>query len=632
MFRANLAQAEGTIHTLCWSPESDQILFSAGKHLVIRPLQPSSKQIMWKAHDAPVLKADWNVVNNLIVSGGEDCKYRVWDAYGRLLYSSSPAEYSISAVAWAPNGRYFAVGSFNMLRLCDKTGWSHSRDQPDCGSLFHIAWTADSTQVAAASGSGAIIFGQLVQREVTCGHLELRQEEPHTLTVLNVLDDSSEELQFKERVTEMSVSSTHLVVITATQACIYSTSNWNTPHIIELRGTVSLILQAARHFAMVDTINGLQILNFDGRLLSQPKFGAMRPDALSAFSVGYANDLIAIIDAADQKTIRLLEPLTGKQSGSLQHTIEVEHVALSQVGDLGKRRLVLIDKNRDLYITPVQGAQEFYKLHIMVDTVRWNESNNSLAAVADGLLLVWYYPEVIYMDRDLLPSTISKQPAFDWGKTAEIIEFRDTRVQVRRSDGAVVSASVSPYPAILEKFCAVAEWEPALRLCRYVKSQQLWACLAAMAVSGKELHTAEVAYAAIDQVDKLLYMCHIKELPTVEAREAELLLFRRRQAEAVQVLIQGGWVYRAVKLFIRVFQWEKAFELARSQQAHIDTVLFYRQKHLAMLNHRDQEETIQKLAQASQQIGPLNEVAIRAKIDAEKERERERGGARAVPN
>lgn len=102
---------------------------------------------MWKAHDAPVLKTDWNAMNNLIVSGGEDCKYRVWDAYGRQLYSSSPAEYSISSVAWAPNGRYFAVGSFNMLRLCDKTGWSHSREQPDCGSLFEIAWTADSTQV-----------------------------------------------------------------------------------------------------------------------------------------------------------------------------------------------------------------------------------------------------------------------------------------------------------------------------------------------------------------------------------------------------------------------------------------------------------------------------------------------------
>mmetsp|Transcript_14243 Transcript_14243/g.37685 ORF Transcript_14243/g.37685 Transcript_14243/m.37685 type:complete len:275 (-) Transcript_14243:572-1396(-) len=230
-----------------------------------------------------------------------------------------------------------------------------------------------------------------------------------------------------------------------------------------------------------------------------------------------------------------MDPLTGKQLGTLQHSIEVEHIALSQVGDLSRRRLVLVDKNRDLYISPVQGAQELYKLHIMVDAMRWNDCNNSLAAVADGLLLVWYYPEVIYMDRDLLSSTISKQPAFDWGKTAEIVEFRDTRVQIRRSDGALVSASVSPYPTILEKFCAASEWEPALRLCRYVKSQQLWACLAAMAVAGKELHTAEVAYAAIDQVDKLLYMCHIKELPTVEAREAELLLFRRRQVRRCSV-------------------------------------------------------------------------------------------------
>ena len=87
---------------------------------------------MWKAHDAPVLCADWNAVTNLIVSGGEDCKYRVWDCYGRQLYASSASEYSISAVAWAPNGRYFAVGSFNMLRLCDKAGWSHSREVRAC--------------------------------------------------------------------------------------------------------------------------------------------------------------------------------------------------------------------------------------------------------------------------------------------------------------------------------------------------------------------------------------------------------------------------------------------------------------------------------------------------------------------
>ena len=148
-----------------------------------------------------------------------------------------------------------------------------------------------------------------------------------------------------------------------------------------------------------------------------------------------------------------------------------------------------------------------------------------------------------------------------------------------------------------------------------------------MAVAGKELHTAEVAYAAIDQVDKLLYMCHIKELPTVEAREAELLLFRRRKAEALQVLVQAGWIYRAIKMCIRLHQWQQAFELARKHTQHIDTVLYYRQKYLAQVGR---PETIEKLHEAATQLGEINEEAVRAKIEAEKERERERGGGKAA--
>ena len=135
-----------------------------------------------------------------------------------------------------------------------------------------------------------------------------------------------------------------------------------------------------------------QVLNYDGRVLSQPKFQAMRPDALSTLNVGYAPDLLAVIGHADPKVVILLDPLTGKQLGTVQHTIDIEQVALSQRGDLSKRRLVIVDKNRDLYLTPVQGAQELYKLHIMVDSVRWNDADNALAAVADGQVLAWHYP------------------------------------------------------------------------------------------------------------------------------------------------------------------------------------------------------------------------------------------------
>ena len=124
----------------------------------------------------------------------------------------------------------------------------------------------------------------------------MKQTEATSLSVTNVLDETQEELQFKDRVTEMALSEHHLVVVTATQCVIFSTTNWSTPHILELRGTVSLILQAPSHFAMVDTVNGLQVLNFDGRLISQPRFQGMQPELLSTVSMAYAADTKCVLD------------------------------------------------------------------------------------------------------------------------------------------------------------------------------------------------------------------------------------------------------------------------------------------------------------------------------------------------
>jgi len=51
---------------------------------------------------------------------------KVWDSYGRLMYVSAAHDYPITAVGWSPDGDVFAAGSFNTLRLCDKTGVSTS--------------------------------------------------------------------------------------------------------------------------------------------------------------------------------------------------------------------------------------------------------------------------------------------------------------------------------------------------------------------------------------------------------------------------------------------------------------------------------------------------------------------------
>lgn len=121
-------------------------------------------------------QVDWSPISGMVVSGGEDCKYKVsvpafdflqlcvcslcpqsltdaqmpahvhphvhtnaykctntrthtqvWDTYGRLLYQGDPFDYAVTAVAWSPNGDLLAVGSQDTLQLCDRMGWAHSK-------------------------------------------------------------------------------------------------------------------------------------------------------------------------------------------------------------------------------------------------------------------------------------------------------------------------------------------------------------------------------------------------------------------------------------------------------------------------------------------------------------------------
>ena len=76
------------------------------------------------------------------------------------------------------------------------------------------------------------------------------------------------------------------------------------------------------------------------------------------------------------------------------------------------------------------------------------------------------------------PTTNLQQPAAALGGAATVDDFRGPRVSVSRTDGAIAVYSVSPYPLILERLCAGGSWEKAIRLCRYAKRRELWACLA----------------------------------------------------------------------------------------------------------------------------------------------------------
>ncbi|XP_078245171.1 intraflagellar transport protein 80 homolog isoform X2 [Pogona vitticeps] len=617
------------IYSVAWGPDSEKILYTSGKQLIIKPLQPNAKVLQWKAHDGIILKVDWNSVNDLILSAGEDCKYKVWDSYGRLLYSSQAHEYPVTSVAWALDGELFAVGSFRTLRLCDKTGWSYALEKPNTGSIFNIAWSTDGTQIAGACGNGHVIFAHVVEQRWVWKNFEITLTKRRTMEVRNVLNDAVDLLEFRDRVIKASLNYGHLVVSTSLQCYIFSVKNWNTPLIFDLKeGTVSLILQAERHFLLVDG-GGIYLYSYEGRFISSPRFPGMRTDVLSAQTISLSNDTLAVRDKSDEKVIYLFDPLSGKPLGDgkpLSHKTEIMEIALDQKGLTNERKIAFIDKNRDLYITSVKRfgkEQKIIKIGTMVHTVAWNDTCNILCGLQDTRFLIWFYPSAVYVDKDLLSKTLYEKDASEFSKNPQIVSFVGSQVTIRRADGSLIHISVSPYPAILHEYANNSKWEDAIRLCRFVKDQTLWACLAAMAVASKDMNTAEVAYASIGEIDKVQYISSIKDLPSKESRLAHILLFSGNVQDAETLLLQAGLVYQAIQVNINLYNWERALELAVKHKTHVDTVLAYRQK---FLDDFGKKETNQRFLQYAEGL-EVNWDKIKTKIELEITKERERAAA-----
>lgn len=220
----------------------------------------------------------------------------------------------------------------------------------------------------------------------------------------------------------------------------------------------------------------------------------------------------------------------------------------------------------------------------------WSREAHIIAAMVDQNLIIWYYPQAIFIDVDLLRFLKIKKECF-MGKNATIHDFQGSRCNIQYEDGSFVFLSLSPTPYLLFEYLASKKWEQAIKLCWLFKEMSLWASVAAAAMDAKEFPVAEQAYTALDQADKVQFINDLKNITSEVVRQAEYAMFRRQFDDAESILLHSGLIYRAIKMNIRLFQWDRALELARLHKRHIDTVLWQRQKYLLRTNQRETKDT-----------------------------------------
>jgi intraflagellar transport protein 80 len=410
-------------------------------------------------------------------------------------------------------------------------------------------------------------------------------DENNKLIVTDFENDGFQEIDFRDRLIDMTLGYNYLIVVTNNQCHIYNVDNLNTPYKFDIKEKVKMILMCPKYFALINEGNGLNIYNYEGKQLQTPQITGVRFSLLSKKMIDISNDIIAILPPNNPKTIQFYDIASGKKlNAEINHTMDICEIQLNQSDISRDRKVCFTDTNKDLYISNAY-IPKVVKISNMCDSFAWNDSNDMLCAIADEKFYSWVYPNAVYLEKEILDGCKYEKDASDIGNNCQILNFTGSICNILKSDGSLCSKCITPYAGLLLDLLVYQDGiEKGLKLCRYVKDKVLWTAFSAICISNREIQIAETAVAAIDEVDKVNFIEKILKLKEQKCNDnlisAYVLLLSNRIDDAEKILLQANLIYRAIKININLFRWDRALNLAITYKTHVDTVLAYRQKYL----------------------------------------------------
>lgn len=500
----------------CWSPNDDRVLFSSGKSLVIKSVDAAGKPLQWDAHGGLICALDWSAASDVIVSAGEDARFRIWDALGKELHCSRKFEHTITSASFSPSGEYLVLGTFSAIVLCDKSGWIHCICRVDIGSILDLAWSTDGTEVAGGGTNGSLLRAYLAGQCVETAEFEVSAVERQRVCVRSLTADNVEELIIgKDHVVTLDANDEWLVVATLSQCYIYNFSNLNTPFIIDLKAPPLLVQVSKTHFVLADAVDGLRVHSFEGKVLSSPRHPRVRVETIGKSHLSLVSSHIAAVDSFDKATVYVFDAQTGREVSLYEHPCPLRCVQLieprSGFQEPSRLLATVLDLSADLSLLSIslrggiKGGEvaSVHKLHANVDSFLVNAQIGCVTCVADRVLKVWHCPWVAFQDKELMDATVSISDLSSVGSGFALVSYVGHRIRLRGSDGAALYREIPPKFTLLQQLCRDGLWREAVMLCRNEQDHALWSSLAAVSVARKQLDVAEIAFCEVSDVAKV---------------------------------------------------------------------------------------------------------------------------------
>ena len=122
--------------------------------------------------------------------------------------------------------------------------------------------------------------------------------------------------------------------------------------------------------------------------------------------------------------------MNGKPTGNvIEHSNEIIEFELNNSDMASERKIAFLDTNRDLFIIPAL-KKDMRKLVSMCDSFKWHDKYDMLAAAADLRVHSWYYPNAIYVDKDLIDMCKMTKETPEIGRDCTVFSFSGSNVCV----------------------------------------------------------------------------------------------------------------------------------------------------------------------------------------------------------
>lgn len=81
---------------------------------------------------------------------------------------------------------------------------------------------------------------------------------------------------------------------------------------------------------MIDASQNFNVYNYDGKLISSPKYQGLRIEFLNKRHISLSSDVLALIDPMSPKVVRIFDILSGKMAAeNIEHTTEIHEMKLN---------------------------------------------------------------------------------------------------------------------------------------------------------------------------------------------------------------------------------------------------------------------------------------------------------------